>query len=66
MSIQIPPADVAAALRALMAELYDMPHHDQKSAFVNVQRERPELVDDSHLMRFLRVEQDFNVSVSIV
>lgn len=62
MSIQSPPADVAAALRALKAELYDMPH-DQKSAFVNVQRKRPELVDDSHLM--LRVE-DFNVSVSIV
>lgn len=52
-----------AALRALKEELSNIPH-DEKSALVHVQRIQPDLVDDDHLVSFLRVEK-FDVDVSV-
>ena len=49
-------------LHAVKEKLSIIPH-EEKSALVHVQRIRPELVDDEHIMQFLRVE-NFNVDVS--
>ena len=53
--------DTHEALRALKDELSNIPH-DEKSAFVHVQRVRPELVNDEHYMGFLTVEK-FDIGV---
>ena len=58
----ISPAVETASLRELKDELSNMPH-DEKSALVHVQRVAPNLVDDDHLLVFLRGE-DFDVNVS--
>ena len=53
--------DTQEALRALKDELSNIPH-DEKSAFVHVQRVRPELVNDEHYIGFLTVEK-FDIGV---
>ncbi|KAL9178851.1 hypothetical protein ACHAXT_003982 [Thalassiosira profunda] len=52
-------ADEARALGALKEALATKPH-EEKSWLVHVQRVRPELADDEHLLGFLRTE-DYNV-----
>ena len=54
-------ADEARALGALKEALATKPH-EEKSLLVHVQRVRPELADDEHLLGFLRTE-DYNVEV---
>lgn len=54
----------SSALREFKDRLCNVPH-GKKSALVHVQRIRPDLVDNEHILRFLRVE-DFNVGVSFV
>ena len=49
-------------LNVVKEKLSNIPH-DEKSALVHVQRIRPELVDDEHILQFLRVE-NFDVDVS--
>lgn len=49
------------ALRELRERLCDIPH-DEKSAFTYVERTQPHLVNDEHLLGFLRVEE-FNIDV---
>ena len=49
-------------LHAVKEKLSNIPH-DEKSALVHVQRISPEMVNDEHIMRFLRVE-NFDVDVS--
>ena len=51
-------------LHAVKEKLSNIPH-EEKSALVHVQRIRPELVDDKHILQFLSVE-NFNVDVSKV
>lgn len=54
----------AAALRALKEEVACIPH-ENKSALVHAQRMSPDLVDDDHLLSFLRFENlDVDVSYS--
>ena len=49
-------------LNVVKEKLSNIPH-DEKFALVHVQRIRPELVDDEHILQFLRVE-NFDVDVS--
>ena len=56
------PDAEAAYLRVLKDELSNMPH-DEKSALVHVQRVASNLVDDNHLLIFLRRE-DYDAHVS--
>ena len=53
-----------SALNQLKHELSNAPH-EEKSAFVHVQRLRPELVDDDEMLKFLEAEE-FDVAVSYV
>ena len=57
------PEKEAASLRELKEQLSDVPH-EEKSALVHVQRVAPELVDDDHVLCFLRGER-FDVRVSL-
>lgn len=51
----------AVALRELKRELANV-SHDEKSSLVHAQRVAPELIDDRHLLRFVRAE-DYDVNV---
>lgn len=54
-----------AALLALKVELATLPLSQKSSAFLNVQRIEPQLVDDQHLMTFLRAEGLANIKVRV-
>ena len=51
-------------LHAVKEKLSCIPH-EEKSALVYVQRIRPELVNDEHILQFLSVE-NFDIDVSFV
>ena len=53
----------AASIRALKGKLARVPH-DESSAIIHVQQSAPSLVDDDHLLIFLRAE-GFDVDVSV-
>lgn len=61
--VQMASPSPVESLRALKAVLSDLPHEDL-AALAHVQRLRPELVDDGHLLRFLRAE-GFDPRVSV-
>ncbi len=65
--LQSPDADekelTAVSLHLLKASLSSKPH-EEKSVFAHVQRIRPDLVNDDHMLKFLRVD-DFDVDVSL-
>lgn len=57
--------DVSTAIHAVKGHLSNIPH-EEKSAIVHVQHVRPELVNDKHILQFLRVEKfDINVSYGV-
>lgn len=57
--------NVSTAIHTVKIHLSNIPH-DEKSAFVHVQRVCPELVNDKHILQFLRVENfDTNVSYKL-
>lgn len=56
-------AEERASLRALKEALADVPH-EQASALFHVRRVAPELCDDEHMMKFLRLE-DFDVPLAL-
>ena len=57
--------DVSTAIHAVKVHLSNIPH-EEKSAIVHVQHVRPELVNDKHILQFLRVEKfDINVSYGV-
>ena len=54
--------NISTAIHTVKVHLSNIPH-EEKSAFVHVQRVRPELVNDEHIQQFLRVE-NFDTKVS--
>lgn len=63
LSVTIQQEIEKAALLALRVELGMLPLSHESSAFLNVQRVQPQLVDDTHLMSFLREEGFVNIAV---
>lgn len=57
-----PTIEIVTALNSLKAVLFDAPY-EQKFALLYVQRVRPELVNDNHMLGFLLADS-FNVKVS--
>ena len=54
--------NISTAIHTVKVELSNIPH-EEKSAFVHVQRVRPELVNDDHIQQFLSVDK-FDTKVS--
>ena len=56
---------ISAAVLQPLKDALSNKSHEEKSVFAHVQRVRPELVNDDHMLKFLEVD-DFDVDVSCV